>query len=320
MWVISRGWLNAPTVRDSRLEQELFGVRFPNPLGLAAGFDKNAEAVGKWQSLGLGFSEIGTVTSRAQQGNPRPRLFRLAEDRALINRMGFNNEGASAVARRLAAAKPAIPIGVNLGKTRDVPLEQAAADHAESFRHLRPFGSYFVINVSSPNTPGLRSLQEKGPLTEIVTTLKEIDGTKPLFVKISPDLSTEALDDVLEVAHDQRLTGIIATNTTIGRKGLKSNVKQDGGLSGRPLFDLSNGLLSHLAASADKRMVLIGVGGIFSGGDLYTKISLGAHLCQIYTGFVYGGPKTAPRILREFLELMHKNDVASLEQLRGSTR
>lgn len=317
MAVLARGWLRAPAFSDPVLEQELFGVRFPNPLGLAAGFDKNAEAVSHWGQLGFGFAEIGTVTYRAQPGNPPPRLFRLPADRALINRTGFNNDGARAIATRLASARPALPIGVNLGKSKDTPLEAAAQDYAESFKLLRSFGAYFVVNVSSPNTQGLRTLQEKGPLLEIVGALRAVDPDRPTFVKVAPDLETEALDEVVEVVHEARLTGIVGTNTTIRREGLTFAPEEEGGLSGEPLRKRSNEILAHLYRSCDRSVVLIGVGGIFDGSDLYQKIACGAHLCQVYTGWVYGGPGMVPAALRTLVDLMRRDGVGSLAELRG---
>ncbi|MCB8933632.1 MAG: quinone-dependent dihydroorotate dehydrogenase [Fimbriimonadaceae bacterium] len=318
MAVIARGWLRAPSFADPILEQELFGVKFANPLGLAAGFDKNAEAVAHWGALGFGFAEVGTITYRAQPGNPRPRLFRLPADRALINRMGFNNEGARAIATRLAAARPALPIGVNLGKSKDTPLEAAFQDYSESFKLLRKLGAYFVVNVSSPNTQGLRTLQEKGPLLEIVHALREVDAERPLFVKVAPDLESEALDEVVGVVHEAKLTGIIATNTTVRREGLATSIDEEGGLSGEPLRRRSNEVLGHLFQSCDRSVVLIGVGGIFDGLDLYEKIARGAHLCQVYTGWIYGGPGMAPAALRTLVDLMRRDGVASLADLRGT--
>lgn len=318
MKLLARGIFRAREFTDARLEQTLFGVRFPNPLGLAAGFDKNALALDYWHQLGFGFVECGTVTYHPQPGNERPRLFRLPEHKALINRMGFNNDGARGVATRLAAAKPRIPVGVNLGKSKVTELADAPKDYQESFRLLHSFGDYFVVNVSSPNTPGLRALQEKGPLLEILAAIREVDAERPLFVKMAPDLELAALDDVIDVAHTARLTGLIATNTTISRDDLPSDPGQAGGLSGSPLKKKSNAFLAHLYKSCDREMILMGVGGIFTGADAYEKIALGAHLTQLYTGWIYGGPMMIPDALQELVQLMEREGVASLAELRGS--
>ena len=280
---------------------ELFGVKFPNRLGLAAGFDKNAHAVNTWHRFGFGFVEIGTITLHAQPGNDRPRLFRLPDDKALINRMGFNNDGARAVAERLSKAMPRIPIGINLGKSKITPLEDAHEDYRQSFEMLQLLGDYFVVNVSSPNTPGLRSLQDREPLIRIFDALRTVNGSKPMFVKIAPDLTNEALEEILQVAIEMKLTGIIATNTTISREGLATKDEklksQMGGLSGRPVFKMSNDALEFLAKNKPTEMILHGVGGVFNRADYDTKRRLGADLVQLYTGWIYGGPGLIPSIL-----------------------
>lgn len=301
LWAIARGLIRGKLLVDPRLERTVAGIRFPNPLGLAAGFDKNGVALDRWKDMGFGFAEAGTATWLAQPGNPKPRLFRLPEDRAVINRFGFNNSGAAELANRLRAAQPGIPIGINIGKSKAAPLEGAIQDYEQSFSALKHLGDYFVVNVSSPNTPGLRTLQEKGPLTELLSTLRKLDGNTPLFVKVSPDLSNEDLLDVVEVAKTCRFTGIVATNTTLSRDGLSTSIVQDGGLSGKPLFARSNECLRILSEASQGELILIGVGGVFSGDDLRGKLELGASLVQIYTGWVYGGPKSAARILLEFL-------------------
>jgi dihydroorotate dehydrogenase len=300
------------------LAQSLFGVEFPNPIGLAAGFDKNAVALEQWDQLGFGFVEAGTVTFHPQPGNPKPRMFRLPADRGLINRLGFNNEGAEIVAERLKQSEPTIPVGVNLGKSRIAEVEDAAQDYAASFRLLHSHGAYAAINVSSPNTPGLRTLQDRGPLTEIVQALREIDPAKPLFIKVAPDLEPTALDEVAEVALATGCTGLIATNTTISRDGLSGDPSEAGGLSGAPLAGLSDGVLTHLAKGVGDRLILIGVGGIFTSDDLYRKISLGAHLCQLYTGWIYGGPNLVPLLLEGLVRRMDEEGIQGLDQLRGS--
>lgn len=300
------------------LEQEFFGVTFKNPLGLAAGFDKNAVALSHWNAAGFGFVEIGTVTLHAQSGNPKPRMFRIPEDQAIVNRLGFNNLGASAVAANISNANTEMPFGINIGKSFITPIEEATEDYKKCWQLLRGRGHYLTINVSSPNTPGLRSLQDKDKLKEIVSALRGIDRITPMFVKVAPDLEFSALDEVVEVALELGLTGIIATNTTIGRDGLSVPFHETGGLSGRPLRPLSNQVLAHLARECGKKLVLIGVGGIFNGEDLYQKIALGAHLCQVYTGWVYGGPDMVPNALDELSHLMTQRGFKKLEDLRGS--
>ena len=280
---------------------ELFGVRFPNRLGLAAGFDKNALAVNHWHKFGFGYVEIGTVTWQPQPGNDRPRMFRLPADQGLINRMGFNNHGALAVAEKLSKSSPKIPIGVNLGKSKITPLEEAHDDYRQSFEVLQTLGDYFVVNVSSPNTPGLRSLQDREPLIRIFDALRGVNATKPMFVKVAPDLAESALEEILGVAVEMKLTGIIATNTTISRSGLNTLDEglrnQAGGLSGRPVYDMSNHALDFLARNKPSEMILMGVGGVFDRDGYDAKRALGAELVQLYTGWIYGGPGLVLKIL-----------------------
>ncbi len=316
--LISRGIFKGRIFEDPILEQELFGVKFKSPLGLAAGFDKNAVALDYWADFGFGFVEVGTVTPRPQPGNPKPRLFRLSRDKALVNRMGFNNDGVAAMARRLAIARPTIPYGINLGKGFDTPLERAAEDYAEGFGMLKGHGAYHVVNVSSPNTPGLRTLHDKAPLLDILVRLKSLDSAKPIFIKVSPDLGESALDEVVEVALEGGAAGLIATNTTVLRTNLIDDPRETGGLSGAPLKTRSNEVLSHLYRSAGDRLILIGVGGIFDGQDLFDKIACGAHLCQVYTGWVYEGPSMAADALEQLVGLMKVNGIQSLNELRGS--
>jgi dihydroorotate dehydrogenase len=318
MWGLQRGLFRARLVQDSRLSQTLFGVTFPNPLGLAAGFDKNALALNSWHSLGFGFVECGTVTHLAQPGNPKPRLFRLSEDEALINRMGFNNDGASAVAPRIASSQPQIPVGINIGKSKLAELKNAADDYRASYQHLHRLGDYFVVNVSSPNTKGLRDLQDRDRLQEIFAALEEVDPTRPLFVKIAPDLEWTAIDDIIALCEEWKLTGIVAVNTTLRRENLQSKVAQEGGLSGKPLKARANDVLSYLYRNCSRETVLIGVGGISDGDDLYERIGLGAHLCQLYTGWIYAGPQMVPDSLERLVNLMERHGFKSLAELRGS--
>lgn len=320
MMVLHRGWVKARDFHHPILEQEYFGVKFKNPLGLAAGFDKNALVLNHWHQLGFGFVEIGTITWHPQPGNPKPRMFRIPSHQGLINRLGFNNQGAREISSRLAASKPQIPVGVNLGKSKITELADAPKDYQDSYRLLNKNGSYFVVNVSSPNTPGLRNLQEKGPLIEIIQAIREVNPDRPLFVKVAPDLEFPALDEVLQVAQDMKITGLIATNTTISRDILPPNTPnrdETGGLSGQPVKQRADEVLAHLAKNS-KDLTLIGVGGIFDGQDLYDKIARGAHLCQIYTGWIYGGPHTVPNILEEFVGILQRDGIKSLEELRGS--
>jgi dihydroorotate dehydrogenase len=305
-------------VEDPRLRVEAFGLTFPNPLGLAAGMDKDARALPAWWALGFGYAEVGTLTPRPQEGNPRPRLFRLPEDRALINRMGFNNEGAEKAARRLQAFRARglpFPVGVNLGKNRDTPLERAFEDYLLALEVLEPYGDYFVLNVSSPNTPGLRALQEGPFLDELLAHLRPATG-KPLLLKLSPDLSWEALDEALSLAKKHGLQGLVAVNTTLGREGLKSPLAREaGGLSGRPLQGRALEVLRHLAAGAEG-LHLISVGGIEGPKDAWERLRAGASLVQVYTGFVYGGPLFPRKLLKGLLRLMEAEGVRALQDLR----
>jgi dihydroorotate dehydrogenase len=279
--------------RQPHAPVRVFGLDFPNPVGLAAGMDKNAVAIPAWAALGFGFVEIGTITALGQPGNEKPRCFRFPGQHALINRMGFNNEGADAVARRLSLLKssgnwPAIPVGINIGKSKVTPLTDAPGDYAASFRKLLPYGDYFVINVSSPNTPGLRELQDRDSLTAIIRPLRDIDSSKPLLVKIAPDLSNDAIAELAELAESERLDGIIATNTTLDHSPIPPDRDQAGGLSGAPLASRSTEVLRLLRQSTS--LPLIASGGIMSAGAALEKLEAGAALVQIYTGFVYRGP------------------------------
>ncbi|MEH2316960.1 quinone-dependent dihydroorotate dehydrogenase [Nostoc sp.] len=316
---------------DSRLQQNLFGLNFPNPVGLAAGFDKNGVAAGIWSNLGFGFAELGTVTFHAQPGNPRPRLFRLPLDKAALNRMGFNNRGAAAMAARLAQEKheltQSIPIGINLGKSKVTPLEAAAQDYLDSFRILKDLGDYFVVNVSSPNTPGLRSLQDASMLSAILELLQQENTTqKPIFVKIAPDLEWPAIADIITLAKTYQLAGIIATNTTIRRDGLKTQVidqtgksPQDeaGGISGEPLRDRSTEVIRFIWQQTQGQIPIIGVGGIFSGEDAWEKITAGASLIQVYTGWIYEGPLMVRRILSGLLTKLEESGLNSINEAVG---
>jgi dihydroorotate dehydrogenase len=272
----------------------IFGLRFPNPIGLAAGFDKNGVALPALAAMGFGFVEIGTVTGKPQSGNPRPRMFRYSEERALVNRLGFNNDGADLVANRLRRLReanrwPAIPVGINIGKSKDVSLDQAPADYLHSFRRLQPFADYVVLNVSSPNTPGLRTLQKSEPLAILLDSVQNENRTnRPIVVKFSPDLEDADIDDVLKTCEDHRVAGIIATNTTLNHSALPSDKDQTGGLSGEPLRQRSTELVRNI--SARTAIPVIGCGGIMNAESAREKFEAGAQLIQVYTGLVYRGP------------------------------
>ena len=294
----------ACTVRDPGLSTRAFGLNFPNPVGLAAGFDKNAVAVPTWAALGFGFVEVGSVTARAQGGNPRPRLFRLPEDEAIVNRMGFNNDGAEAVAARLAALRKTgnvtVPLGVNVGKSKVTPLERAPQDYLESLGTLWPHADYFVVNVSSPNTPGLRALQERERLDELLGAIGEFTAAqppKPVLLKLAPDLSDAALAEVAELATTHRLAGLVATNTTVSRSGLKTPLDEAGGLSGKPLRARSLEVLQFLTGLGTG-LPVVSVGGVASADDIFARLEAGACLVQLYTSLVYEGPLLVRRLNR----------------------
>jgi dihydroorotate dehydrogenase len=313
------------------LPVELFGLRFPNPVGLAAGMDKLAEAVPAWFALGFGFSELGGVTWHPQPGNPQPRLFRAIADEAIVNSMGFNNPGASAFADALAQWKqegrwPGHPVGVNLGKSKIAPLEIAAEDYANSFRILRPRVDFVVVNVSSPNTPNLRRLQDKSALDEILAALQENNtgaAPIPILVKVAPDLSFDALDDILTLAVPRKLSGIVATNTTITRPEAaaaqsKEAYEKPGGLSGRPLRQRSTEVIRHLHRQTCGALPIIGVGGIFDAADAWEKITAGASLVQIYTALVYRGPAVMKEIVRGLKRRVRESGFKELREAVGT--
>lgn len=293
-------------VKDKRLEREVFGIKFPNPIGLAAGFDKDAMLYKELSNLGFGFVEIGTLTPKAQEGNPKKRLFRLKEDAAIINRMGFNNQGVENAISRLKS-KGNIIVGGNIGKNKITPNEEALSDYLYNFEALFPYVDYFVVNVSSPNTPNLRDLQEKEPLTKLLQNLQEVNEhkpkSKPILLKIAPDLSNSQLDDIIAIVKTTKIAGVIATNTTINRDGLASEAKNEmGGLSGKPLTSRSTEVIKYLHQKSNASFPIIGVGGIHSPEDALEKIEAGASLIQLYTGFVYEGPSLIKAINLKLLE------------------
>lgn len=294
------------------LETEVFGLKFRNPVGLAAGFDKNGEYIEPLSNLGFGFIEVGTVTPRPQPGNDKPRMFRLPTDEALINRMGFNNKGVDVMAERLRLVKakhPDIIVGGNIGKNKTTPNEQAINDYIICFDKLFDVVDYFVVNVSSPNTPGLRQLQEKQPLTDLLNTLQQRNHkngvSRPILLKIAPDLSDDQLDDIVEIVKDAGIAGVIATNTTIDRNMLKTvggAKDESGGLSGKPLTRRSTEVVRYLSEKSGKSFPIIGVGGIHSENDAIEKLEAGASLVQLYTGFIYEGPGLIKRICNALLK------------------
>jgi len=302
-------------VKDPKLEREVFGVKFKNPVGLAAGFDKNAKLYNEFSDFGFGFVEIGTVTPKPQPGNPKKRLFRLREDKAIINRMGFNNKGVFEAVEQLKK-KHRVIIGGNIGKNKVTPNEAAIKDYLICFEALFEHVDYFVVNVSSPNTPGLRELQDKEPLTKLLKKLKSqnkklakstANREKPILLKIAPDLTDDQLLDIIEIVAETKIDGVIATNTTIERKGLKSHLilsEEKGGLSGKPLSKRSTEVIRFLSDNSRKAFPIIGVGGIHSAEDALEKLEAGADLVQLYTGFIYEGPSLIKKINKAILEKM----------------
>jgi dihydroorotate dehydrogenase len=320
--------MTATVPRPQTLRQHVFGLPFENPMGLAAGLDKQGTAMPAWAALGLGFAEIGTVTPRPQPGNPRPRLFRLRDDRAIVNRFGFNSVGAHGVARNLAATMPAaIPIGINVGRNKHTPNEAAADDYMRTIEVLHPFADYFVINVSSPNTSGLRELQERRTLrvlveqvvahARVVTTRKVV----PVLVKVSPDMTPGDLLHAVDAAVEGGASGIVATNTTLARDGLRSNpalAAETGGLSGAPLREAANDACRRLFAHLGRRIPIIGVGGLFTADDVYQRMRAGASLVQIYTGLIYEGPAIIPLLVAGLAERLARDGFTSISEAVGT--
>jgi dihydroorotate dehydrogenase len=319
--------------RDLRLEQVLFGCRFVNPVGLAAGFDKNGVAAGIWDQFGFGFAEVGTVTWHGQPGNPRPRLFRLAEEQAALNRMGFNNDGAEALLRTLnrqvlaaRGQRPAV-LGINFGKSKITPFDRAPDDYASSLELLAPLADYAVINVSSPNTPGLRDLQDTTQLRRLVERLRRLAGCPPLLVKIAPDLEDESIDGIARLAFEEGLAGVIAVNTSLDRLGLERRrlvqtgrtlAEEPGGLSGVPLRQRAVEVIRRLRAGAGPALPLIGVGGIDSPESAWERITAGASLIQLYTGWIFQGPDLVPRILEGFQQQLDRHGLRHVSEAVGS--
>lgn len=316
--------ISAPDGETERmLSIERFGIRFPRPLGLAAGFDKNAVAVNQLASLGFGFVEVGTVTFQPQPGNEKPRMFRLPEDKALINRLGFNNEGAASVAKRLSELERDCIVGVNIGKNKTVPNEDAVENYLATFGKVHPFADYISVNVSSPNTPNLRELQEKESLSALLSALRKRNselGEKPLLVKIAPDLEDTAIREAADICVEYGIDGVIATNTTISRDGLVTpNVEAigAGGLSGKPLAKRATDVIRTIFRHTEGKLPIVGVGGIFTAEDAYEKIGAGASLLQAYTGFIYGGPSFAADVNAGLAKILKEKGISSLEAAVG---
>ena len=318
-------------IRDRRLEQTLWGLDFNNPFGLAAGFDKDGTAAGMWSSFGFGFAELGAVTLHSQPGNPRPRMFRLPEDKAALNRMGANNLGAAVMADTLARTwkrQPRkIPIGINLCKSKIASIEDAAADYVGSFEYLQDVADYFVVNVSSPNTPGLRSLQAVEQLEPIVSDLQTANTQhKPILIKIAPDLDWQDIKNILNLATNYNLSGVIATNTTIRRDGLHTNVLKEtgrsikdeaGGISGLPVKQRATEVIRFIYEETNGNLPIVGVGGIFNADDAWEKIVAGASILQVYTGWVYEGPWMVERVLSGLLAKLDEKGMNNISEAVG---
>ena len=325
--ILKASWRQWFCLADQRLEQNLWGHHFPNPIGLAAGFDKDGVAPGIWPTLGFGFSELGTVTYHPQPGNEKPRLFRLPNDLAALNRMGFNNLGSASMAARLSdRSASSYPLGINLGKSKVTNEADAATDYAGSFQRLQNCGDYFVVNVSSPNTPGLRNLQAVDMLAQIVTAMQDVNRNRSILVKIAPDLAWEDIAAVVELSQNMGLAGIIATNTTIDKAPLTTKilpetgnllVDEAGGISGAPLRDRSTAVIRYIYQTSQGQLPIIGVGGVFTADDAWDKITAGASLVQLYTGWTYQGPWTVLRILQGLLQKLEAHGLENIGQAIG---
>ena len=314
-----------PTSGDTKFGKiGRFGLKFANPLGVAAGFDKNGVVVNQLASLGFGFVEVGTVTYEPQPGNPKPRLFRLPEDKALINRLGFNNEGAKAISERLKILDRKCIVGVNIGRNKNIPNEEATENYLKCFETIHDVADYVTVNISSPNTPNLRELQQAESFAQLIGALQKRNaelGSKPLLVKIAPDLTEGEIEAIVDIALQYELSGIIATNTTISRNGLVTkNVEQfgDGGLSGKPVKNFSTDVVSKIFHYSKGKMPIIGVGGIFTAEDAFEKIAAGACLLQAYTGFIYGGPSFARDVNIGLAAILNERGFKTLDEVVGS--
>jgi len=335
-WLISNyleGIRNELYITDKKLSQEICGIQFSNPIGLAAGFDKNGIAANIWQDFGFGFSELGTVTQYAQPGNPKPRLFRISNEQAALNRMGFNNNGAELFLKNLIRQNIKKKVerekncfGINFGKSKITPISDATNDYISSLKLLIPYCNYAAINVSSPNTEGLRKLQDPSLLRELLKEIKSLPDCPPIFVKIAPDLSFKDIDKICQLINDEKISGIIATNTSLNRLGLENTLikktgallsEERGGLSGKPLRSKANDIIKHIHNN-DKNLTLIGVGGIDSPEAAWERITSGASLIQIYTGWIYKGPKLVPDILKGILKQLNYYQISNIKEAIGS--
>ena len=320
-------------IQDAKLNQEICGIDFPNPVGLAAGFDKNGVAANIWQDFGFGFSEIGTVTKHAQPGNPKPRLFRISKEQAALNRLGFNNNGADFLLKNFIKQdlkkkgdNKQNCLGINFGKSKITAISNATDDYISSLKLLIPYCDYAAINVSSPNTEGLRKLQDPILLKELLKEIKSLPNCPPLFVKIAPDLSFNEIDEICQLINDEKITGVIATNTSIDRLGLENTLiektgsllsEESGGLSGKPLKNKANQIIKYIH-NLDKKLILIGVGGIDSPESAWERITSGASLIQIYTGWIYKGPRLVPEILKGILKQLNLHQIPNVSEAVGS--
>lgn len=306
-------------LEDPRLRTTVCGIEFDNPIGLAAGFDKNLEAFNFLDALGFGFIEIGTVVPKAQPGNVKPRIFRLPADKAIINRMGFPSHGSDIIRERLTKinlSRARTVLALNIGKNKETPIEKSVDDYRQVFSSLGFGARFIVVNVSSPNTPDLRKLQEKSRLSELLKALQEINTEKkPLLVKIAPDLSEGQIEDVLQAAVDAGISGIIATNTTFSRDGISRPVDQEGGLSGKPLFERAKKIVNFISRRTEKKLPIIAVGGIFNSADAIQMLQAGASLLEVYTGFIYEGPFIAYNLKRGLLRYMEENKISTIEKI-----
>jgi dihydroorotate dehydrogenase len=324
MRMLKAGLAGRQRFEDPILRTSVFGLEFDNPLGMAAGFDKNGLVADRLADLGFGFVEVGTVTLQPQPGNEKPRMFRLPQDKALINRLGFNNEGAERVAARLHKSRRSCVIGVNIGKNKDVANEDTIQNYLDCLRIIHPVADYIAVNISSPNTPGLRELQRANQLSDLISALSAVNvelGEKPLLVKIAPDLSDAEIDAAADACLGHGVAGIIATNTTVSREGLRTpgvSAVGAGGLSGRPLAARANEVISRLYTHTGGRLPIIGVGGVFSGQDAFDKIAAGASLVQAYTGFIYSGPGFASEVKRGLAGILRSRRFSSVSEAVGS--
>lgn len=319
LWAISTEILHVQVPKNKRLETKAFGKCLQHPVGLAAGFDKNASAINGFAQLGFSFIEVGTVTPLAQEGNPKPRIFRLPHAQAIVNRLGFNNEGIENLMNNIEASQHTIPLGINIGKNKNTTNENALNDYAKCLKKTRKLADYVVVNVSSPNTPGLRNLQHPSELKYLLTALREIAKNTKLFVKIAPDINDEQLRTIVETTIECNFNGIVATNTTIQKPDVELPFEREtGGLSGAPLKELALQITRKTREICGNTLEIIGVGGIFTGKDLFERIKAGANACQIYTALIYRGPFAVRTILQELLQTMDEAGIENITQLQNS--